>query len=224
MRKANNDLYVCAVIQCNGLYFVIRGLVVNGRPTHGFFFPGCKVNPKYPMDEYLRVQLYKKYNIKVVVNSYIGEVKVPAGDHFASLHGYYCQLKEHIEINQKIFDYRWNKISDILNLYLESADRLMAERVSHFWHVYEADLRTENRSVKETSEALFYFDSLVYFRKRLPDKDMTDFNELIRSGASIEEVRLAYKWLLKQNSLDYNEYLDYIEMEKRSKALGEKKR
>lgn len=209
MSRISQADYVCAVIHVNGLYLILRERRPAERPTQGYFFPGGKWNEKYPADEYLKAQIYKKYGLEVNVETFMGGATIFNGHAVTTLNAYYCALKNKPKLDKKIIDYRWVKAEEILGFYLEPEDRLIAERLYHFHKVYDAEIRLNARNQKETNEAWFYFDSLVYFGPRVAMKDVKDFNELVRTDATIEAIRSAYKWVLVQNHLDYNEYLDY---------------
>ncbi len=204
--------YVCAVIKCQNLYLILRPYKESNLPLTGFFFPGCAVEKqRVPMDILLVGQMKEKYNIDIKITSYMGcsIVKTPLCE--IHLYAYYCQFIKTPRLNRDLLDYRFVTLSELGNYYLEDNDKIIAERLKHFHRVYDLELPLTRRDLKESKEIWFYIDSLSYFKKRLVKKDYDDLLQLFYLDASLLEIRDAYKWTLRQNDLDYNEYLNHVD-------------
>ena len=218
MAKIKTLYYVCGVVHAQDRVLLIRPLASNGRPYTPLFFPGTKVekNDKYEGKK-LIAAIKQKYKGEVSIDTYMGSSIKEFKDKRIVLKAYYCSLKTNFFLPRAKVDYRWAKIEDFDALRLEPSDLEIAQRYFLFKRVYDGEHVAGGRSEKEAAELNFYLDSFEYFGRQMDGKDVKDFNELMRTSASIEHLRRAYKYVMRINHLDYNAYLNFYEKKNPSK-------
>ncbi|MFA5442969.1 MAG: hypothetical protein WCR77_03070 [Bacilli bacterium] len=212
MAKIKTVYYVCGVVHTQDRVLLIRPLAYNGRPFTPFFFPGTRIekNDKHEQERLVKA-IKLKYKGEVSIDTYMGASVREFKDKRIVLKAYYCSLKQNFFLPKAKIDYRWAMAEDFESLRLEPNDREIAERYVLFKRVYEGELVAGGRNEKEAAELNFYLDSFEYFGRQLDIKDVKDFNELMRTSASIEMLRRAYKYVMRINHLDYNAYLNHYE-------------
>ncbi|NCA96941.1 MAG: hypothetical protein EOM77_01980 [Bacteroidia bacterium] len=212
MAKIKTFHYVCGVIHVQDRVLLIRPLAYNGRPYTPFFFPGTQVGKNEKYEQAILINAIKsKYKGEVTIDSFMGTSVREYKDKRIILKAYYCSVSKNFFLPRAKVDYRWAKVEDFENLRLEQSDQDIAERYLNFKHVYDGELVPGGRPPKEAAELNFYLDSFEYFSRQMDIKDAQDFNELMRTSASIQQLRQAYKYVMRINHLDYNVYLAHYE-------------
>jgi hypothetical protein len=212
MAKIKTIYYVCGVVHAQDRVLLVRPLAYNGRPYTPFFFPGTKISKDDRFEKQKLLSAIKlKYKGEVEIDMYMGSSVREFKDKRVVLKAYYCTLKKNFFIPKAKIDYRWAKLEDFDELRLEPNDREIAERYILFKPVYDGELAPGGRCEKEAAELNFYLDSFEYFGRQLDAKDVRDFNELMRTRAPIEQLRKAYKYVMRINHLNYETYLQYFE-------------
>ncbi|MFA5481379.1 MAG: hypothetical protein WC282_03250 [Bacilli bacterium] len=211
MAKIKTIYYVCGLVHSQDRVLLVRPLAYNGRPFTPFFFPGTKIKKGDDEEKVLLDAIKLKYKGEVSIDTYIGEsVRIINKTRFV-LKAYYCSLIVNFFLPRTKIDYRWASPEEMKRLRFDHNDGDIAERYNIFKVVYDGELQAGGRSLKETGELNFYLDSFEYFARLIAAKDVQDFNALMRTKASIEHLRKAYKYVMRLNQLDYNVYLDHYE-------------
>jgi len=209
MAKIKTIYYVCGVIHSQGRILVVRPLAYNHRPYTPFFFPGTKLRKLKDEVAVLASAIKGKYKGEISVDTFMGEsVREVLNTRFV-LRAYYCSLEKNFFLPRSRIDYRWASDEELKDLRLDPNDREIADRYQVFKRVYDGEHRDGGRDDKESAEVWFYLDSFAYFKNRLNNKDVADFNDLARTIASIADLRKAYKLVMRLNDVDYNEFIDY---------------
>lgn len=212
MAKIKTYNYVCAVVHAQDRVLLIRPLAYNGRPYTPFFFPGTRVGQNDKFEQAILINAVKsKYKGEITIDSFMGTSVREFKDKRIILRAYYCSVSQNFFLPRANIDYRWAKVEDFDKLRLEQNDQDIAERYRLFKPVYDGELVPGGRIAKEAAELNFYLDSFEYFARQIDIKDAKDFNELMRTSATIEQLRRAYKFVMRINHLDYNVYLNYYE-------------
>ena len=209
--KKKHVYFVGAIIHQDNNILIMREFDQPSLPTHPYFFPGAKMVKHVAPDLLLIEELKAKYGFMIAIEEYIGESVVETLDQIVHLHAYYAHFLTKPHFNHKQIDYRFVSVNDLLSYFLDSNDHIIAERVYYFNDVYNLSLPSINKDYRSNQELWFYYESLCYYKKRMVKKDYEDIVNLIYTDCDNKKFRQAYKWILKQNHLDYNEYLDHVD-------------
>ncbi len=210
MAKNNVENYACAVIVEGKHMLLLRELGKDDFPLTGYHFPGGRCHSQESAKDDLARAIAKKYGARIkIVDSITPMARVSNGKKEV-LYGFFCEALTPLHYPRANFEYIYSDFSNLVSLYIDPLDKVLAEKVSLYYPIYAYKKRLAALSPKEKEEARFYLDSLFYFRSSLPAKEISDFSMLIRCDSTIEEIRKAYYWLLKLYGLDLNEYLDLL--------------
>lgn len=213
--KATN--FLSAAVEINGKYLVLRNPNEEIYQELGCYFPGCKQNSQYDDIAYLKEQLLLKYNLKVNVQHFIGDVLVKdRNGKYSCLYLYKCAPISKISMNNSQVKAHLLKPENFKLVKFDTADALLAERILMFHSVYENDVTPCTRSKGENEIVLVYYDSLIYFADKVAKQDVLDFQALLQTGATMEEIKNAFFWICKRSKIDLNEYIKYKEEQKQN--------
>lgn len=209
--KKKDVYFVGAILHQDKNILIMRESNQPSLPTHPFFFPGAMMVKHVDPDLLLVEEVKAKYGLDIAIEEYVGESVVETLNQIIHLHAYYARFINKPQFNRKQIDYRFVSVDDLLSYFLDANDHLIAERIYYFNDVYNLSLPTKTKDYHSNKELWFYYDSLLYYKKRMVKKDYEDIVNLIYTDVDIKKFRQAYKWILKQNNLDYNEYLNHVD-------------
>lgn len=213
--KATN--YLSAAVEINGKYLVLRNPNEEIYQKLGCYFPGCKQNSQYEDIAYLKEQLLLKYNLKVNVQHFVGDVLVKdRNGKYSCLYLYKCAPISKVSMNNSQVKAHLLKPENFKLVKFDMADALLAERIQMFHLVYENDITPCTRNKEENEIVLVYYDSLIYFANKVAKQDVLDFQALLQTGATMEEVKNAFFWICKRSKIDLNQYIKYKEEQKQN--------
>ncbi|MDY0100700.1 MAG: hypothetical protein WCZ47_02650 [Bacilli bacterium] len=209
--------YLCAVIKVQDKLFLMRPIKENLADVP-FSFPGLKVKKSTTYDiEQLKLAISHKYQGEIEVHTFINQHEIVQNKRRIVLRAYYCSLKKNLFLDREQIDYRFPTLDKVLDLKLDTCDLLVAKQYLLFRQVYDGELSFKNRPLIEFNELDEYLDALVFFGNKLPTKIIRDFNDLIRSSASIHQLRLAMKFILGVYQLKYQDFIAYQKKRKKKK-------
>jgi ADP-ribose pyrophosphatase YjhB (NUDIX family) len=215
MAKVNVEHYCAAVIIVGKQILLLRELGKDDFPLGGFHFPGGRAKSEGELQNALANALFRKYGAKVKFISAFTPLASREGDKKVVLHGFLCESLSSFAFPSVHFQHIYASFSSLSSIYIDALDRKLAEKVAYFYPIYGYKKRLVKLTDKEKGEASFYLDSLLYFRRAIPNKEISDFSLLLRSDSTIEDIRHAYAWLLDTYGLDVNQYLDVIEFKRK---------
>ena len=219
--------YLSAAIEVNGYYLVLRNADKRVFRRLGYFFPGCKANAEYENTLYLREQLKKKYKFDVTVNNIVGDVLVKDKTRlYSCLYLYKCTLNSRIkssiiEINGVKLIVEFHKPEEFRHMRFDHADKLLAQRINVFKRIMNVSFEEAKRTKAENDAALVMYDSLLYFEGRIAKQDILDFASLVKTNASLKEIKIAYNWIISRHKVNVREYLKWV---KRNKKIRRKQK
>lgn len=207
--------YICAVINIQDKLFLVRPLSDDLTKTP-FSFPGLKVKKNATHDKkLLKLAIENKYQGEIEVVAPIGHHSLTKGKQTIILRAYYCKLTRNLFLPKHEIDYRFAPLDKVLDYKLDDLDLLVAKQYLLFRQVFEGELVAEGRLLDEFNELSIYLDALLYFKNRVPRKLIYDFNDLIRSSASIKQLRLAILYIFGVYQLNFQEFIDETSKKKR---------
>lgn len=208
------ESYVAAVIIEGKTVLVCRELCADGFPKSGFHFPGGKTHEGSVHPAVLKALIQKKYKADIRIISTMTPISGYARDGAeVHLYPFLCQLISPLHFPTYRFQYRHLELNDLNSVYLDHFDKILAQKVAFYYPLYTVN-KAPVRSPHDKSEINVYIDSLLYFSKRLPATEVSDFSALARTAITVPDLRRAYAWLLDLYGLDYNEYLDVLDFRK----------
>ena len=218
MNTEASSQYVCGIFLQGKRIFLIRTLNDDGQPDGGFHFPGGRYDERVGKAEALSYLLKRKYGFRVKILAPIGSFTSRGrGGVPSTIYPFLCHSDSRILLPTNKFQTGLVDLDDIDSTYLDPLDRIVSEKIHHYLPLYTGGRRLIKRSDSEAAEVQFYISSLLYYGGRIPNNEKRDFLALTKTDATIKQIREAYKWTLRVQGLDYNEYLDYIERKKDKK-------
>ena len=218
MAKMKIEHYACAIVIVGKHLLLVRQLGKDDFPLSGFHFPGGRAKNEDCLKEALSDSLWKKYKAKVKILAPISPIARVNDGTKVVLHGFLCEPLTVFRFPKDHFQFVYSDFPTLKDLYLDPLDRTLSEKISLFYPIYGYKKRLVALTDKEKAEASLYLDSLFYFRSALPGREISDFSLLIRADSTIEQIRSAYRWLLRLYGLDLTEYLDVLEYRKKHLA------
>lgn len=201
-----SDDYLGAAISVDGKYLLLRCKDEEVFNKYGYFFPGCKYNKDYNTEDYLKEQLLKKYGLKVQIDRFLGDTMSLEGNKKSCLYLFVCSSKNSLIVKNSNVNTILIDPKDFDKYPIDKADKVLLERISIFYKVYEGHFYNIKRDEQENKIIIKLYDSLLYFKDKIYKQDLLDFKSLIQTNASINEITLAYKYITSRANVSFSDY------------------
>ncbi|MDY6429997.1 MAG: hypothetical protein SPL02_02315 [Bacilli bacterium] len=200
--------FVCGIFYYGDHILLCRELKANGLPKSGFHFPGGEIKPGFDPVIAIQRNLAIKYKAHAKVISELTPLKVSYPTLDIVLIPFYLEDSRQF-VYPKHIEHKYFHFKEIDDVYIDACDRFLVEKAVYYESLIRNKKPTKSCGLSK-AEINYFRLALRYFKKRLPQAEINDFESLLHTEINRERATKAFRWLLKTFGCDYNEYLDQL--------------